>query len=204
MTSASCVIFDFLFGRGGQRDAQRPMSSSQIPVGPLRALRYSACSASRVPVYAIPALRRKRPAKNACQRPRLPGCPGRRCMRLELREADLRLAVVGLVDLDANIEPRGLAGDRVGIRQMLPGLVRRQFFRDQVIEQKALLRFVGLGCQPPGTGRLADGVPGPDGARLDRLGEPRTCNGPCQRRLDPDPVAVCDPCDSPIFGLRNR
>ena len=65
-----------------------------------------------------------------------------------------------------------------------------QLVADQVIEQEAELGLVGAGREVPRAGRLADGVPGPHGARLHGFGIARHAAYLAPHRLDPDPAAV--------------
>ena len=74
---------------------------------------------------------------------------------------------------------------------MLPGL-GRYFFTDQVIQQKPLLRFIGILIKRPGTGGLADRIPGPHRARLDGFTESAHTAYLSMFRFNPDPVAVIE------------
>ena len=59
-----------------------------------------------------------------------------------------------------------------------------------MVEQKAALRFIGVGAQVPGTGRFADGIPGPDGAGLHRFRVTAHAAHLAPLRLHPHPAAI--------------
>ena len=61
-----------------------------------------------------------------------------------------------------------------------------------MIQEEALGRFVGVGRECPGAARLADRVPCPHSARLDRFARPAHAFDLAPWRLDPDPVAIGD------------
>src|SRR5574340_1261219 len=85
-----------------------------------------------------------------------------RLQRVELRPRT-GLARRGLPDFYAQVEPRRLAGHRVGVGDAaLAGFFRQQF-RNQVVEQEALGRLGSVLLQAPRALLLADSVPGPDG-----------------------------------------
>src|SRR3989338_9990686 len=111
---------------------------------------------------------------------------------LELRRGLPGFARFHLVDAYAHVVPRRLPGDRVRVRVTLPIHLRRELLRDDVIEQETLLRLVRIRRQIPRAGGLADGVPGPYRARLNRLAVARHAAHLTPLRLDPDPVTVGD------------
>ncbi len=59
-----------------------------------------------------------------------------------------------------------------------------------MVQQKPLLRLIGLGIEVPGTGGLANRIPGPDGARFDRLTEAAHATHLAMHRFHPDPVTI--------------
>src|SRR3546814_20071224 len=62
--------------------------------------------------------------------------------------------------------PRRLPCHRIGIGVAVAVLARRQQFRDDVVQQKALAEFRRVLVEVPGTATLADRVPGPDGVGI--------------------------------------
>ena len=68
----------------------------------------------------------------------------------------------------------------------------RKLVGDQVVQQEPAPRLVGVGVEPPRARRLADRVPRPHGARLDRFRVARHAAHLAPRRLDPHPAAVGD------------
>ena len=68
----------------------------------------------------------------------------------------------------------------------------RQLLADQVVQQEALARLVGTGRELPGAVGLADRVPGPHRAGLDRLAVAQHAAHLAPLALDPAPAAVGD------------
>src|SRR5207342_3961586 len=78
----------------------------------------------------------------------------------EMQGRELRRALAflrTLADAYAQVEPRGLAGDRIGVRVF----ALRRDVGNQMIEQEALGAFRRILRQPPRAASLADRVPGP-------------------------------------------
>src|SRR5580693_5752538 len=101
----------------------------------------------------------------------------------------------GRAALDAycQIEPCGLPGYRIGIGNSAAGFIRRQIFRDEVVEQEADTRFRCILVERPCARTLADRIPRPDGVPIDPLQEPGPAFEFAVAALDPDPVLVLDP-----------
>ena len=93
-----------------------------------------------------------------------------RARRRRRARSAARLASCGArpADAHAHVVPAGLAGDGIGVADRAARAVR-QLVADQVVQEEALPRLVGAGRELPGAVGLADRVPGPHRARLDRL-----------------------------------
>ena len=88
-----------------------------------------------------------------------------------------------LLDADAEIVPRRLAGDGVRVRIAVAVFLGRQQFGNHVVEQEALFCFRRVGRQIPRARPLADRVPRPHRVLLDALH---------QADLDLDPAVMAD------------
>ena len=78
----------------------------------------------------------------------------------------------GLLDADAQIVPRRLAGDRIAVGEAVAALALGQQFGDQVIEQEAARRLRRVGVERGGAGAPADRVPGPHRVGIDAFHQP--------------------------------
>src|SRR5512144_1639058 len=103
-----------------------------------------------------------------------------------------RLRELVALDAHAQVEPRGLAGDGIGVRAPRAAGVARQLVVDQVIEQEAVAEFGRGGVELPRAFALADRIPGPDRTGRGRRVRARLDADASTRRGDPDPVAVGD------------
>ena len=65
----------------------------------------------------------------------------RRMQRLELRPGFARLVRRGLLDADAEVVPRRLAGDRIAVGEAVAALALGQQLGDEMIEQEAARRL---------------------------------------------------------------
>ncbi len=107
------------------------------------------------------------------------------------RGAGARLDRCGPLDPHPQIVPRGLPGDRVGIRVGVAAIVGQQF-RDQMVEQKSLAELGRVGVEVPGPGALADRVPGPHRVRVDPVHQLRRDADPPVMARDPHPIFLVE------------
>ena len=96
----------------------------------------------------------------------------RRMQRLELRQGFAGLVRRGLLDADAQVVPRRLAGDRIAVGEAVAAFALGQQFSDQMVEQEAARRFRRVGVERGGAGAPADRVPGPHRVGIDALHQP--------------------------------
>ena len=116
----------------------------------------------------------------------------RRLQRLEPRFRKTVLGLAALPHPHAQVEPGGLAGDRVGVGIALAVAGGRQEVANRVVQQEAPVGLGGIVLQAPRTVTLADRVPGPHGIRVDALHQPGLPPNAAVGALDPDPVVISD------------
>src|SRR6185437_12915395 len=120
-----------------------------------------------------------------------PSAPDDDAARRRQRLQRVLIARIGALEPDAQVVPRGLAGDGVGVEALL-GKMRGQQLRDGGIEQEAAARLRRIGREPPGAGALADGVPGPDRAGIDPVDEADLAAHLSVMADDEDPILVAE------------
>src|SRR5574340_656771 len=94
--------------------------------------------------------------------------------------------------LHAQVEPRGLTGDGIGVGDAALARLFRQQLRNQVVEQETPGGLGGICFQAPGAFLFANGVPGPDRVFLGAFHGPGLAADLAVVRRDPDPIEILD------------
>src|SRR5690606_3652426 len=111
---------------------------------------------------------------------------------LELRLGEAGLFWRAFLDAHLEVEPRRLAGHRVGVGiASRAGLPRAGLpVADDVVEQEAAAGFSGVVLQSPRSPALADRIPGPHCVRIHPVDQPDLSLDAAVDAFDPDPVVI--------------